>query len=67
MESAAAPASKARAESVVKRRAVCHAEGAPSRANWAKASGSGGMLRIGPSTYATIRSIQSTSGPIRCR
>ena len=50
MEWAAAPARSARAESVLKRRAVRCTEGVPTNAKRARASGSFGTLRIGPST-----------------
>ena len=50
MECAAVPAKSARAESVLKRRAVCCTEGVPTSAKRASASGSRGRLRIGPRT-----------------
>ena len=65
MECAAAPATSARAASVLNRRAVRWIDGVPTIANRARANGSRGMLRIGPSTYGTIRSSHSTSGPMR--
>ena len=50
MECAAVPASRARAASVVKRRAVCCTDGVPTNAKRASASGSRGTLRIGRRT-----------------
>ena len=50
MECAAAPASSARAASVLKRRAVRWTDGVPTNAKRARASGSLGRLRIGPRT-----------------
>ena len=50
IECAAVPARRARAASVVKRRAVWCTDGVPTSAKRASASGSRGMLRIGDRT-----------------